>query len=69
LTGGKANKSSLLNFQAMKQKTLRGPQGSIRAACALALWFNNLTRVKTHTTAATSLVNDAMVLSSDLFVD
>jgi hypothetical protein len=33
------------------------------------LWFNNLTRVKTHTTAAISLVNDAMVLSSDLFVD
>jgi len=24
---------------------------------------------KTHTTAAISLVNDAMVLSSDLFVD
>ena len=62
-----AKQTSLLCLKAGSLE--RGPHGSIRAACALALWFNNLTRVKTHTTAAISLVNDAMVLSSDLFVD
>jgi len=33
------------------------------------LWFINLTRVKTQTTAASSLGNDAISQSSDLFAD
>jgi hypothetical protein len=69
LTGGKANKAFPFKLIRKQRRLAEAHKAPFRAACAQALWFINLTCVKTQTTAATSLVNDAMVQSSDLFVD